>query len=73
MRITQPGWGLCRKPFFLRSSRVHPTLLMACKRLSCTGTARRKRMSGVCGLAWEAYVSCWSAFSLQGVHRFKSS
>jgi hypothetical protein len=37
-----------------------------------TGTARRKRMPGVHGLAWEAYVSCWSGFSLQGVHRFES-
>jgi hypothetical protein len=56
---------------FLESSMVCPTLLRACKRLSHTETARRKRTSGVRGLPWEAYVSCWSEFSLQGVHRFK--
>jgi hypothetical protein len=40
--------------------------------LSHTGTARRKRTPGVHGLEWEAYVTCWSGFPLQGVHRFKS-
>jgi hypothetical protein len=57
---------------FLRSSSVRPTLLVACERLPCTGTVRRKCTSGVHGLAWEAYVSCWLGFSLQGVHRFES-
>jgi hypothetical protein len=38
------------------------------ERLSGTGTARRKRTPGVRGLEWEAYVSCWSDFPLQGVH-----
>jgi hypothetical protein len=28
-------------------------------------------MPGVCGLAWEVYVSCWLGFPLQGVHRFE--
>jgi hypothetical protein len=42
------------------------------ERLSRTGTARRKRMSGVRGLEWEAYVAFWSGFPLQGVHRFES-
>jgi hypothetical protein len=32
-RITQPSWGLCREPFFVESSRVRPTMLMACERL----------------------------------------
>jgi hypothetical protein len=32
---------------FLRSSRVRPTLLVACKMLPCTGTAHRKRTPGV--------------------------
>jgi hypothetical protein len=36
------------------------------------GDRRRKRTLGVRGLAWEAYVSCWSGFPLQGVHRFES-
>jgi hypothetical protein len=36
------------------------------------GTAHRKRMPGVRGLAWEAYMVCWSDFPLQGVHRFES-
>jgi hypothetical protein len=40
--------------------------------LSRTGTARKKRMPGVRGLEWEAYVACWSGFSLQGIHRFES-
>jgi hypothetical protein len=42
------------------------------KRLSRTGTAHRKRTSGVRGLEWEAYVACWLGFPLQGVHRFES-
>jgi hypothetical protein len=66
------GLGVISGALFLRSSRVHPTLLMACERLPHTGTTRRKRTPGVRGLAWEPYVSCWSDFSLQGVHRFKS-
>jgi hypothetical protein len=36
------------------------------------GTIRRKRTPGVRGFAWEAYVSCWLGFPLQGVHRFES-
>jgi hypothetical protein len=52
------GLGVVLEALFLGSSRVCPMLLMACKRLPRTGTARRKRMRGVCGLAREAYVSC---------------
>jgi hypothetical protein len=37
------------------------------------GTARRKRTPGIRGLAWEAYMSCWLGFPLQGVHRFEST
>jgi hypothetical protein len=40
-----------------------PTLLGPCERLPRIGIAHRKRMPGVRGLAWEAYVSCWSGFS----------
>jgi hypothetical protein len=47
---------------FLRSSSVCPMLLVACERLQRMGTDRRKRTSGVRGLAWQAYVSCWSDF-----------
>jgi hypothetical protein len=47
---------------FLGSSSVCPMLLVACERLPRTGTARRKRTSGVRGLAWQAYMSCWSDF-----------
>jgi hypothetical protein len=36
----------------------------ASEMLSCTGTARRKRTSGVRGLEWEAYVACCSSFPL---------
>jgi hypothetical protein len=32
--------------------------------LSRTGTACKKRMPGVRGLEWEAYVACWSGFPL---------
>jgi hypothetical protein len=55
-----PGVGACF--YFVRAS----------ERLSRMGTARRKRMPGVRGLEWEAYVACWSEFPLQGVHRFES-
>jgi hypothetical protein len=48
------------------------TLSMTRERLPCTGTARRKRKPGVRGLAWEAYVTCWSSFPLHDVHRFES-
>jgi hypothetical protein len=40
----------------------------ASERLSHTGTAHRKRMQGMRGLEWEAYVACCSGFPLQGVH-----
>jgi hypothetical protein len=50
--------GVVSGALFLKSSRVRPTLLMACKRLPRTGTAHRKHTPGVRGLAWEAYVSC---------------
>jgi hypothetical protein len=49
---------------FLGSSSICPTLSVTRERLSRTGTARRKRMSGVRELAWKAYVSCWSGFPL---------
>jgi hypothetical protein len=64
--------GIVSGALFLMSSRVRPTLLVPCERLPCTGTALRKRTPGVRGLAWEAYVSCWSGFPLQGVQRFES-
>jgi hypothetical protein len=41
---------------FLRSSRIHPTLLGQRERLPHTRTARRKCMSGVCGLVSLAEV-----------------
>jgi hypothetical protein len=44
----------------------------ASERLSRTGIARRKRMSDVRGLEWEAYMTYWSGFPLYDVHRFKS-
>jgi hypothetical protein len=44
----------------------------ASERLSRTGTAHRKRTSGVRGLEWEASVACCSDFPLQGVHWFES-
>jgi hypothetical protein len=47
---------------FLGSSEICPNLSAPHERLPRTGTARRKRTLGVHGLAWEAYVSCWSGF-----------
>jgi hypothetical protein len=38
------------------------TMLMTSEMLPHTRTARKKRMSGVCELVWEAYVSCVSGF-----------
>jgi hypothetical protein len=58
------GLGVVSGALFLGSSRVRPTVLVACERLPCTGTARRKHMSGIRGLAWKAYVACWSGFPL---------
>jgi hypothetical protein len=43
--------GVVSGALFLESSRVRPTLLMACERLPRTEIARRKRMSDVRGLA----------------------
>jgi hypothetical protein len=57
---------------FSREQCIRPTLLMTRERLPRMGTARRKRTPGICGLAWEVYVSCWSGFPLQGVHQFES-
>jgi hypothetical protein len=70
-RTTQPGWEVESGALFLGSSSIRPTLLATHERLPCTGTARRKRTAGVYGLAWEAYMSCWSGFPLQGVHWFE--
>jgi hypothetical protein len=58
------GLGVVSGALFLGSSRVRPTLLMACKRLPRTRTAHRKRTSGVRGLTWKAYVLCWLGFPL---------
>jgi hypothetical protein len=65
--------GIVLGALFLGSSRVCPTLLMASERLPRTWTAHRKRTCGICGLAWEAYVSCVSGFPLQSVHGFELS
>jgi hypothetical protein len=49
---------------FSREQCIRPTLLMTHEGLPRTGTARRKRMLSIRGLAWEIYVSCWSGFPL---------
>jgi hypothetical protein len=56
---------------FSREEWICPTLLGQRERLSHTGTARRKRMSGVCGLAREAYTACVLDFPLLNVHQFE--
>jgi hypothetical protein len=58
------GLGVMSGAHFLGSSRVRPTLMMACERLSRTWTTHRKRTCDIRGLAQEAYVSCVSCFSL---------
>jgi hypothetical protein len=67
------GLGVVSGAFFLGSSMVRPTLLMACERLPHTWTVRKKHTRDVRGLTWEVYVSCISGFPLHGVHRFESS
>jgi hypothetical protein len=72
LRIDQSmDWGCSRGSLFLGNNEISTTLWSQRERLSRTRTARRKHTSGVCGLAWEVYVSCVSDFPLQGVHRFK--
>jgi hypothetical protein len=56
--------GIVSGALFLRSSRVHPTLMIASKRLPCMLTAYRKGMCGIRGLTREAYISCVSGFPL---------
>jgi hypothetical protein len=69
---TQPSWEVESGTLFLGSSSIRPTLLTTYKRLPRTGTARRKHTLGIRWLEWEAHVSCWSGFPLQGIHRFES-
>jgi hypothetical protein len=70
--IGQPACcGLCREPFFLGAVTLSNSVGGSWK-VATYGTTRRKHTPGVCELAWEAYVSCWSGFPLQGVHRFES-
>jgi hypothetical protein len=45
------GLGVVSGALFLGSSRVRPTLLMACEKLPRMGTAHRKCMPGVRGLS----------------------
>jgi hypothetical protein len=71
--ISQPACcGLCREPFYSGAVALSIVVDDFTKRLSHTWTARRKRTRGVRGLVRVAYVSCWSSFPLQGVHRFES-
>jgi hypothetical protein len=64
--------GIVSRVLSLESSRFHPTLLMASERLPRTRTVRIKCVCGICGLAWEVYVSYVSSFPLQGVHHIES-
>jgi hypothetical protein len=62
------GLWIVSGDLFLRSNRIHPTLLGKHKRLPCTRNIHKKRMCGIHGLAQETYVSCVSDFPLYGVH-----
>jgi hypothetical protein len=60
--------ALCREPFFsgaVGSVQIYRRLVKGCH-------VRGPPVGSIRGLAWEAYMSCWSGFPLQGVHRFKS-
>jgi hypothetical protein len=70
--IGQPTCCGLSGTLFLGSSGIYPNLSAPRERLPRTGTTRKKHTLGVRGLTWEAYVSCWSGFPLQGVHRFES-
>jgi hypothetical protein len=67
------GLRVVPRALFLGSSRVRPTLMMACERLPHTCTTHKKRTYGIHGLAQEVYMLCISGFPMQGVHRFESS
>jgi hypothetical protein len=67
------GQRVVSRAHFLGSSRVHPTLMMACERLPHTCTAHKKCMYGVHGLTREVYMLCISGFSIQGINRFELS
>jgi hypothetical protein len=58
------GLGVVSGAFFLWSSSVCPTLWITCERLSRTWTSCRKRMQGICGLAWKVYTSYVWGFPL---------
>jgi hypothetical protein len=51
-------------PRFLSGVGACFNFVKASERLSRTGTAHRKCTPGMCGVMWEAYVSCWSGFPL---------
>jgi hypothetical protein len=50
--ITQPGWGIISGALFLKSNRVHPTLLLACERLPRTRGIRGLRGKHMCHVYW---------------------
>jgi hypothetical protein len=62
----------CVRSPFSHEQWLCPTLSTTHERLPRTGTTRRKRALSIRGLVWEAYVSYWSGFPLQGTHRFES-
>jgi hypothetical protein len=70
---TQTNWEVELGSLFLRSISIRPTLLITCERLPRMRTVCSKRTLGIRWLEWEAYISCWLGFPLQGVHRFESS
>jgi hypothetical protein len=55
-------WGIVSGALFLRSNKVHPTLLGQRERLPCMGTAHGKHTCCIRGLVKEAYVLCVSSF-----------
>jgi hypothetical protein len=57
--------GIVSGALFLRSNRVHTTLLDQCERFPRMGTTHKKRTCGVRGPAQEAYMSYVSGFLMK--------
>jgi hypothetical protein len=71
-QATQPGWEVESGAPFLGSSESIQLCWVSVKGCHVRWPCCRKHMHGLCGLALEAYVSCWSDFPLQSVHQFES-
>jgi hypothetical protein len=65
--------GLCREPFFLGSSGIHPNLSATHEMLLCVDHVRYVWLMAIRGLSVGSVWHVGRVFPLQGVHRFKLS